>query len=89
MIDFTKEEADAVKMPEVDNLQAAIENIEELLDCIQEICADQRERHGDDSVCGLCEYDGLEWQECPGFESDECFLLRHDFRAKYYIPNDR
>lgn len=91
-IDFSKKEADDVKMPYdgVDNLQAATKNIEALLDLIQQICADQRETHGDESVCGLCEYDGPQWLgECPGYERDDCFLLKHDIRAKYYIPNPR
>ena len=26
--------------------------------------------------CGLCEYDGLDWQECPGFTRDDCFKWR-------------
>ena len=32
--------------------------IKELLEVIQDICDDQRQLHEDDSVCGLCEYDG-------------------------------
>lgn len=64
------------------------EKIEELLGIIQEICEGQRERHGDDSVCGLCEYDadhGLDGyaNECPGFETDECFKLSEEFKRKY------
>lgn len=66
----------------------ATEIIESLLNLIQEICADQRERHKDDSVCGLCEYDGPSWMECPGYEREDCFLLKRDVRAKYYIPYD-
>ena len=40
-----------------------------------------RENVGDDGICGLCEYDayhGIEGyaNECPGFESNECFSWR-------------
>lgn len=64
------------------------EKIANLLEVIQEICADQRERHGDDSVCGLCEYDGPSWMECPGFETDECFKLSERFKRKYIQEED-
>ena len=72
---------------EITNLQVAIQNIGKLLDCIEDICADIRERYVDDTACGLCEHDGQSWQECPGFERDDCFLLKKSFRAKYSIPN--
>lgn len=57
--------------------------IEELLGVIEEICQDGRERSGQDWFCGLCEYDGLAWQECPGFEKDDCFTMREDFKRQY------
>ena len=52
-------------------------NIDELMKELEEIFSDIRERHVDDSVCGLCEYDcdhGLDGyaNECPGFERDDC-----------------
>ena len=66
------------------------EKIKALVDLIDEICKDQRDRHVDDSVCGLCEYDGAyrgesgDWMnECPGFEKDDCFCLKKSFREKY------
>lgn len=69
------------------------EKIQSLLDVIQDICDDQRQRHGDDSVCGLCEYDadhGLDGyaNECPGFETDECFKLSEKFKRKYIEEED-
>ena len=56
--------------------------IDKFVDGLEEIFADLRERHVDDSVCGLCEYDGAyigqsgNWcNECPGFDKDDCFKL--------------
>ena len=64
--------------------------IKELLEEIETICQDVRERYGQEDVCGLCEYDGAyigqsgDWMnECPGFETDECFKLSESFKAKY------
>ena len=66
------------------------EKIESLVKLIEEICKHQRECHVDDSVWGLCEYDGAyrgesgDWMnECPGFEKDDCFCLRQSFKEKY------
>lgn len=59
------------------------EKIEALLGVITDICEDIRERTGEDWVCGLCEYDGPSWMECPGFETDECFKLSEAFKRKY------
>lgn len=64
-----------------------------LIGVIDETCKDLRESSGDDSVCGLCEYDGAtigengDWMnECPGFETDSCFKLRQSFIDKYIEP---
>lgn len=58
------------------------DKISKFIDGLEEIFADLRERYVDDSVCGLCEYDGAyigqsgDWcNECPGFEKDDCFKL--------------
>lgn len=64
------------------------EKVESLLEVIEEICRDVREKYVQDDVCGLCEYDcdyGLDGyaNECPGFERDDCFRLREDFLDKY------
>lgn len=59
------------------------EKVGKLVEIIEEICSDVRERHGGDDVCGLCEYDGPEWMECPGYETDECFVLKKEFRDEY------
>lgn len=57
---------------------------------LDDVCKNVRERHVDDSVCGLCEYDGAsigesgEWTcECPGFERDDCFCMKKSIREKY------
>lgn len=59
----------------------------ELLKEFEELCKFVREVHSDDTVCGYCEYDcgavGEEPMECPGFETDECFKLKEEFKKKY------
>lgn len=64
--------------------------IDKFIDSLEEIFADIRERHIDDSVCGLCEYDGAyvgqsgDWfNECPGFEKDDCFKLSDKTRKEW------
>ena len=64
--------------------------ISKFIDGLEEIFADLRERHVDDSVCGLCEYDGAymgqsgDWcNECPGFNKDDCFKLSDKIRKKW------
>ena len=50
-----------------------------------------REELGDDTVCGLCQFDGdfscgesrCSITECPGFDRDDCFELKADFLEKY------
>lgn len=66
------------------------EKIIALVRLVEEICEHQRERHVDDSVCGLCEYDGAylgengDWMnECPGFDRDDCFCLKSSIKEKY------
>lgn len=55
---------------------------------LEEIFSAIREKHVDDSVCGLCEYDcdhGLDGyaNECPGFERDDCFKLKDEIRREW------
>ena len=61
-----------------------------LVNEIEEIFANIREREVDDCVCGLCEYDGAyigqsgDWcNECPGFDKDDCFKLKDKYRAEW------
>ncbi len=61
-----------------------------LVNEIEEIFANIREREVDECVCGLCEYDGAYigqsggWcNECPGFEKDNCFKLKDKYRAEW------
>ena len=65
-------------------------DINKFIDELEEIFAGQRERHVDDSVCGLCEYDGAyigqsgDWcNECPGFDRDDCFKLSDKYRKEW------
>ena len=64
--------------------------IDKFIDGLEDIFADLRERHVDDSVCGLCEYDGAyigqsgDWcNECPGFEKYDCFKLSDKTRKEW------
>lgn len=66
------------------------DKISKFIDGLEEIFADLRERHVDDSVCGLCEYDGAymgqsgDWcNECPGFDRDDCFKLSDKTRKEW------
>ena len=64
--------------------------IDKFIDELEEIFSDIREREVDDSVCGLCEYDGAyigqsgDWcNECPGFDRDDCFKLSDKTRKEW------
>ena len=77
-------------MNELISRQTAQHKINALIDEFETIMKDIRERHVDDSVCGLCEYDGAyigesgNWcNECPGFEKDDCFKLKDQCREKW------
>jgi len=66
------------------------DKISKFIDGLEEIFAYLREKHVDDSVCGLCEYDGAyigqsgDWcNECPGFERDDCFKLSDKTRKEW------
>ena len=70
--------------------------LKEIINEMETIFADIREREVNDSVCGLCEYDcdhGLDGfaNECPGFEKDDCFKLNEKYRAEWldisYLPS--
>lgn len=66
------------------------DKISQFIDGIEEMFANIRERFIHDSVCGLCEYDGAyvgesgDWyNECPGFEKDDCFKLSDKTRKEW------
>lgn len=51
------------------------------------LCKDIREKYESDDVCGLCQYDGAyvgesgDWMnECPGFETNDCFCMKNSVR---------
>ncbi len=76
------------EQPDVPN--TSVGDINKFIDGLEEMFADIRERHVDDSVCGLCEYDGAyvgqsgDWcNECPGFDKDDCFKLSDKTRKKW------
>lgn len=70
--------------------QAVRYKLAALVNEFEEILSHIREREVDDSVCGLCEYDGAyigqsgDWcNECPGFDKDDCFKLNEKFRNEW------
>lgn len=70
--------------------QDAINAINGLIDRFERILRDIRESNVDESVCGMCEYDGAymgqsgDWcNECPGFEKDDCFKLSEKCKKRW------
>jgi hypothetical protein len=70
--------------------QAVRYKLAALVNEFEEILSHIREREVNDSVCGLCEYDGAyigqsgDWcNECPGFEKDDCFKLKEEYRKEW------
>lgn len=66
----------------------ADDKLKRLVNEIEGIFSNIRERNVDDSVCGLCEYDcdhGIDGfaNECPGFEKDDCFRLNEKYRQEW------
>lgn len=66
----------------------ATRKLRELVEELEEIFADIREREVNDCVCGLCEYDsdhGIDGcaNECPGYEMDDCFKLSERVKAEW------
>lgn len=62
--------------------------VDKLINELELIFADIREKNVDDSVCGLCEYDcdhGMDGfaNECPGFEKDDCFKLKDSIKEEW------
>lgn len=62
----------------------------DLVNEFEEILSHIREREENDSVCGLCEYDGAymgqsgDWcNECPGFDKADCFKLKDKFKKEW------
>ena len=61
--------------------------ISELYTLYDGLCKEIREKYEGDDVCGLCQYDGAyvgesgDWMnECPGFETNECFCMKNSIR---------
>jgi hypothetical protein len=68
-------------------LKAQEATINELYNLCDGLCKDIREKYESDDVCGLCQYDGAyvgdsgDWMnECPGFETNECFCMKNSIR---------
>ena len=61
--------------------------INELYTLYDGLCKEIREKYEGDDVCGLCQYDVAyvgesgDWMnECPGFETNECFCMKNSIR---------
>lgn len=72
------------------SIQDAIDALNGIINRFEQILRDIRESKVDDSVCGMCEYDGAfvgqsgDWcNECPGFEKDDCFKLSDECRKRW------
>ena len=68
--------------------QTVNDKLTTLINELEMIFSDIREKNVDDSVCGLCEYDcdhGIDGfaNECPGFEKDDCFRLKDEIRKEW------
>jgi len=77
-------------MSDLISRQAAIDALNRIINRFEQILRDIRESKVDDSVCGMCEYDGAfvgqsgDWcNECPGFEKDDCFKLSDECRKRW------
>lgn len=77
-------------MADLIDRQAAIDALNGIINRFEQILRDIRESKVDDSVCGMCEYDGAfigqsgDWcNECPGFDKDDCFKLSDERRKKW------
>ena len=87
-VEQTDESAQNVQNGDLIQRKAAIEAINGMIDRFERILADLA--IGDDSVCGMCEYDGAyigqsgDWcNECPGFDKDDCFKLSDECRKRW------
>ena len=77
-------------MSDLISRKAAIDALNGLINRFEQILRDIRESKVDDSVCGMCEYDGAyigqsgDWcNECPGFDKDDCFKLSDKCRKRW------
>lgn len=77
-------------MDDLISRQAAIDALQGLVSRFEQILRDIRETKIDDSVCGMCEYDGAymgqsgDWcNECPGFDKDDCFKLSEECKKRW------
>ena len=68
-------------------LKAQEQIINDLYTRYDDLCKGIREKYESDDVCGLCQYDGAyvgqsgDWvNECPGFETNECFCMNNNIR---------
>lgn len=70
--------------------QLALQELNSLIDRFEQILRNIRKANGNDSVCGMCEYNGSyigqsgNWcNECPGFNEEDCFKLSDKCRKRW------
>lgn len=86
MLDWINADVPDKNVGDMISRQAAIDKF---IDGLEKIFAYIRDVYVDDSVCVLCEYDGVYIGEfgylckCPGFDKDDCFKLRDKIRKKW------
>lgn len=80
---------EAVTYDALELLKEQEQTIKYMYDLLDDICKKYREETEGDGVCGLCQYDGAyigqsgNWMnECPGFETNECFCMKNEIRKK-------
>ena len=74
-------------------ISAQKQTIKRLYELLEDVCKNIREKTEGDDVCGLCQYDGAyigesgDWMnECPGFETNECFCMKNSIRKMCDMP---
>lgn len=93
------EETD-LTVEQIKSLQEENTKLKELLkiacESLKEMSDTERNTHGDDIICGHCKYgdcvslgcEGDYIGECPGFESDECFVWSYQDKADELLKGD-
>lgn len=66
-----------------DNSDFVFMDYKSLRNDLNDIFKSIREDLCDESVCGLCQFNGDSITECPGFGRDDCFELKVYFLDKY------
>lgn len=69
------EENNRKRLKRQDAVLKGMEIYGELCRQVKILCRQVRDYTGENFACGSCVYDGLEFDECPGYDVDDCFKL--------------